>query len=93
MGYMDLMRARRKSGKAPSLEPHRRSKKESERIEAGLCVKCGQNSLSVNSYLCSECKSLDTIEDIRKEIAAARRNAKNGQSIPDWPKCSDRLEP
>lgn len=78
MGYMDLMRAQRKSGKPPTPKPHRWSKAEKERMENGLCVKCGEKSAGDNSYLCQDCESLDTIDDIRKEIAAARRKAKNG---------------
>lgn len=78
MGYMDLMRAQRKSGKPPVVKTHRWSKKEQERMEHGICVRCGENSASENTYLCPECESLHTIEDIRKEIAAARRKAKNG---------------
>lgn len=78
MGYMDLMRAQRKSGKPPACKPHRWSRKERERMEQGLCVKCADEPAGANSYLCSGCESLDTVEDIRREIAAARRKANNG---------------
>ena len=78
MGYMDILRAQRKSGKPPEVKPHQWTKIEKERIEEGLCVKCGKTSAGTNSYLCQECESLDTIEDIRQEIAAARRKAHNG---------------
>lgn len=78
MGYMDLMRAQRKSGKPPEVKPHRWSKKEQERMEQGQCVKCGDQSAGTNCYLCPDCESLDTLDDIRKEIAAARRKASDG---------------
>lgn len=78
MGYMDLMRAQRKSGKPPDFKPHRWSKKEQERMEQGLCVNCGEEQAGENSYLCRNCESKDTLDDIRNEIAAARRKATHG---------------
>ena len=83
MGYMDLMRAQRKSGKPPAVRPHRWSRAEKERMGKGLCVKCAEKSAGENSYLCQDCESLDTVDDIRKEIAAARRKANDGQPVPD----------
>lgn len=81
MGYMDLMRAKRKSAKAPSLRPKRWNKDERHRIEQGICVKCGDIPLRENSFLCPACESMETLEDIHREIAAARRKAKNGGSM------------
>ncbi len=78
MGYMDILRAQRKSGKPPAVKPHQWTKNEKARIEKGLCVKCGENRAGSNSYLCQKCESQDTIDDIRKEIAAARRKASHG---------------
>lgn len=78
MGYMDLMRAQRQSGKPPEFKAHRWSKNEQERMQKGMCVKCGEKAAGKNSYLCQNCESLDTIDDIRKEVAAARRKASNG---------------
>ena len=78
MGYRDILRAQRKSGKPPFVKPHQWSKAEKERMAEGLCVKCGKNPASTNSYLCKDCESKDTIDDIRKEVEAARRKATNG---------------
>ena len=78
MGYMDILRAQRKSGKPPAVKPHQWSKAEKERMAEGLCVKCGENSAGDNSYLCQDCESQDTLDDIQKEVAAARRKATNG---------------
>ena len=78
MGYMNLMRAKQKSGKAPSLRPNRWSRLERERIEKQICVKCEASPLSANSYLCPRCESSNTVEDIRREVTAARRKVKNG---------------
>ena len=78
MGYMDILRAQRKSGKPPVVKPHQWSKAEKERMAEGLCVKCGENRAGDNSYLCQDCESKDTLDDIQKEVAAARRKANNG---------------
>lgn len=73
MNFLDLMRARRKSGKTPTLEKRRWTDVEQERIAKGLCVTCGVNPSSMSSFICGSCESVTTIEDIRSEIEQARR--------------------
>ena len=78
MGYMDILRAQKKSGQPPAVKPHQWSKAEKERMAEGLCVKCGENPAGDNSYLCQDCESKETLDEIQKEVAAARRKATNG---------------
>jgi len=81
MDYMDLIRIGRKSSKIPSLRPNSWNREERLRIEQGLCVKCGDAQPQENSFLCSACESMETIEDIRRELATTRKIAKNSESI------------
>ncbi|RJQ84141.1 MAG: hypothetical protein C4519_05475 [Desulfobacteraceae bacterium] len=74
MNYLSLLKARRKSAKVPSMEQRQWSAAQQMRIAQGLCVGCGERPSGAHSYLCAECQSGDTIEDIREELRALRNH-------------------
>ena len=73
MSYTKFLKARNKGGKPPTIEKQQMSIEEKTRAQKGICIKCGLNSSDKNSYVCMECQSTDTLEDIQHEIEALRR--------------------
>lgn len=73
MNLRNILRAQRKSGKPPTLQPRRWKAVERERLAQGLCVHCGQHPAQASSYLCEDCEGENSIEDIRSEIDHLRR--------------------
>ena len=73
MSYTKFLKARSKSGMPPTIEKNQMSVEEKARVQKGICIKCGLNSADKNSYVCMDCQSADTLEDIQHEIAALRR--------------------
>ena len=82
MSYLKFMKARRKSGETPTMKARIWNKTQKDRIEEGVCVHCAEKPADKNSYLCSDCQSKETMDDIRQEIKAAREKATHGKSIP-----------
>ncbi len=72
MGYMDLLRAQRKSGKPPSMTKLKLSRRQKELAAKGICIDCSDRPAEASSYLCADCQAKDTIEDIREEIKGLR---------------------
>ena len=73
MNLRNILRAKRQSGKPPTLKKRRWSAEERERLDQGLCVTCGEQPATTTSYLCSACEGEDSIEDIRSEIDRLRK--------------------
>ncbi|RLD90097.1 MAG: hypothetical protein DRJ13_18325 [Bacteroidetes bacterium] len=73
MSYSKFLKAQGKSGKPPTIEKTEMSVEEKKRTQKGLCIKCGQNMAEKSSYVCTECQSEDTLEDIQNEIQALRQ--------------------
>jgi len=73
MSYTKFLKARNKSGKPPTIEKNQMSSEEEERAQNGLCIKCGLNRADKSSYVCMECQSEETLEDIQHEIETLRR--------------------
>jgi len=73
MSYSKFLKAQGKTGKMPTVEKTEMSIAEEKRTQKGLCIKCGLNTAEKNSYVCKECQSEDTFEDIQNEIQALRR--------------------
>ena len=73
MSYTKFLKARSKSGKPPTIEKKQMSVEGKARAQKGICIKCGLNRADKNSYVCMECRSSDTLEDIQHEIEALRR--------------------
>jgi hypothetical protein len=72
MNLLDIMKARRKSGKPPTITGRRWKVEEQERLSQGLCVVCGDQPAQAYSYICASCEEEDSIEDIRSEIQRLR---------------------
>ena len=77
MSYLKIIGARRKSGDLPTMRKTEMSDQQNKRAAAGLCIKCGRNAAPKESYLCPDCQALDTIDEIRDEIASLRRKILN----------------
>jgi len=73
MSYLKLLNARRKNGQQPTMKPVELTTAQKALADRGLCIQCGENEADRNSYLCDDCQGKDTIEDIREEIGALRR--------------------
>ena len=74
MNFFKLLGARRKSGRLPTLAAQHWTAEQRNRAEAGCCIECGGPNPGARSYLCPDCQGKWTMEDIREEIAALRRN-------------------
>ncbi len=73
MSYLKLLSARRKGGEQPTMKPVELTTAQKVLAEKGLCIQCGEHEADRTSYLCEDCQAKDTIEDIRDEISALRR--------------------
>ena len=73
MSYLKLISARRKSDQQPTMKPVRFTSAQTVLAGKGLCIQCGEHDAERSSYLCQDCQAKETIEDIRKEISALRR--------------------
>jgi uncharacterized OB-fold protein len=73
MNYLNLLKARRQSGKIPTLEQRQWTTEQQMRITQGRCVQCGERPAGPDSYICIDCQANDTLEDIRGEIQALRK--------------------
>lgn len=82
MSYLKLLSARRKSGEQPTMKPVELTRAQKALAEKGLCIQCGEQDADRTSYLCTDCQAKDTIEDIRDEISALRRQilGRSGES-------------
>ena len=80
MSYSKFLKAQGKSGKPPTIQKTEISTTEKKRAQKGLCIKCGMNTPEKNSYVCMECQSEDTFEDIQREIKALRRRLLKAQT-------------
>jgi len=77
MNYLKLLNARRRGGPQPTMEPLRLTAEQKKRSDAGCCIDCGRANTGSDSYLCKSCQGKETIDAIRDEIAALRRNLLN----------------
>lgn len=77
MSYLKILGARRKTKELPAMEKLRLSEQQKDLARKGICVKCAAAEAAKTSYLCDGCQSLDSIDDIRADIAALRRNILN----------------
>lgn len=77
MSYLKLLNARSKSGRQPTMEPHRLSRRQKAWAREGTCIECGKARAGKHSYICAECEAKDTIEDIRSDLEALRRKILN----------------
>ena len=77
MNYLKLMKARRQSGKIPTMAQRQWSPEQQMRIIQGRCVQCGERPAGSHSYICTECQAGDTIEDIRHELKELRNRLLN----------------
>lgn len=73
MNYLKLLNARRGSRRQPTMEPLQLTREQIKLADEGCCIDCGASNQGSNSYLCKDCQSKETMEDIRSEIAALRR--------------------
>ena len=73
MSYSKFLKAQGKSGKPPTINKTQLSNEQKIQAQKGICIKCGQNMAEKSSYVCTECQSEDTLEDIQNEIQALRR--------------------
>ncbi len=73
MSYSKFLKAQGKSGKPPTIKKTQLSDEQKKQVQKGICIKCGQNMAEKSSYICTECRSEDTLEDIQNEIQALRR--------------------
>ena len=73
MSYLKLLNAHGRSGQQPTMKPVQLTGAQKALAEKGLCIQCGDNDAERSSYLCDNCLSSDTIEDIREDIGALRR--------------------
>ncbi len=74
MSYLKILGARRKSKDLPAMKKLRLSEQQKTLTRKGICIKCATAKAAGTSYLCDGCQSLDSIEDIRTELAALRRD-------------------
>ena len=72
MSYLKILKAHRKSEKAPTLTKADFSSEQKTRAAQGICIKCGQEKAAKSSYICTSCQDEDTMEDIQKDIEALR---------------------
>ena len=79
MSYTKFLKARSKSGKPPTIEKKQMSVEEKARAQKGICINCGLNRADENSFVCMECQSVDTLEDIQHDIEALRRRLLKAQ--------------
>lgn len=56
------------------MERQHLTSEQSIRLKKGMCVECGICNQSQNSYLCHECISQQSMEEIREEIAILRNS-------------------
>ena len=73
MSYSNFLKAQGKSGKPPTIEKVKMSVEEKARAAAGLCIKCGLKDAEQDNYVCIDCQSEHTLEDIQNEIQALRQ--------------------
>jgi hypothetical protein len=77
-GYLDLFRARRRSGRnTPTLTPQSWRKEQKKWAAEGLCVECGESGAQEKSLLCVKCQRSQSFDDILDEIRQARRQVLN----------------
>ena len=72
MNLLDIMKAQRRSGKPPTIRGRRWRTEEQEHIAKGICVVCGNQPAQASSYICTDCESENSIEDIHSEIQRLR---------------------
>jgi hypothetical protein len=80
MSYLKILGARRKTKDLPGMEKLHLSEQQKALTRKGICIKCATAEATRTSYLCDDCQALDSIEDIRNELAALRRNILKKQS-------------
>lgn len=83
MNYLDILRKRKSGEKTPTITKYRLSREQKELARQGICTKCGEKKAAKTSYICGDCQSDDTFEDIQKDIEALRRRLlrKSGEQV------------
>lgn len=74
MSYLKILGARRRAKDLPAMETLRLTEQQKALTRKGICIKCATAQAARTSYLCDECQSLQSIDDIRNELAALRRD-------------------
>lgn len=69
--------SRSKREKPPTLEPIRFNRAQKERREMDLCIACGERPPEHSSYICGQCASDTSLEDIQNEIGELRKRILN----------------
>lgn len=80
MSYLKILGAQRKTKDLPAMEKLRLSEQQKALTRKGICIRCATAEAARTSYLCDDCQSLDSIEDIRNELAVLRRDILKKQS-------------
>jgi len=65
--------AQSKRQKVPTLKPNRLGAEKRKLAEKGLCIECGEQPATRDSYVCTACLGSTSLEDIRKEIGGLRK--------------------
>jgi len=73
MSYIDLLRARRKSGTVATMTRAHLSEKQQAWRDGGVCIQCGQQPQREESLICRDCATAVSMDDIRQELAALRK--------------------
>ena len=73
MSYSKFLKTQGKSGKPPTIKKTQLSNEQKTQAQKGICIKCGKKMAEKSSYVCTECQSEDTFEDIQNEIQDLRR--------------------
>ena len=74
MSYLKILGARRKTRDLPAMAKLRLSEQQKALTRRGICIKCATAEAARTSYLCDDCQSLDSLEDIRNELGDLRRD-------------------
>lgn len=74
MKYTDLLKARNKGAKVPTLKIDSLAQDEQARADQGVCIKCGLRSPGRTSFICSECEDEVSTESIQNDIRSLRRD-------------------
>jgi hypothetical protein len=71
----DLVRLMAKSRreKPPTLNENRLDPEARRHADRGICIECARQPAAPDSYLCGDCASKASMEDIRREISDLRR--------------------
>jgi predicted amidophosphoribosyltransferase len=73
MKLKDILKIRQNKSKVPTLEKHEWSETDKKFIQNNICIECGSNNASKNSYICEECGSKQSTHEIHDQINSIRK--------------------